>query len=118
APAATAGRIGIDGPALEVFKISNDTAVGRLALCRVFGETLAEGTDLAAADGTIQRAGALFGIQGGNTMRLKQAEPGDIVGIAKADDVEAGERLGIGGIRPLARANGAARIANSALAIS
>ncbi len=118
APAATAGRLGIDGPAIEVFKAANDTSVGRLALCRVFGKALLEGTDLTAADGETHRAGALFGVQGGNTVRLKQANPGDVVGIAKADDVHAGDRLGIGGAKPSPRRGHAPRTANSALSIS
>src|SRR5690606_9158044 len=51
-PATTAKRLGINGPALEVFKVANDTAVGRLALGRVFGAPLAEGADLMKADGS------------------------------------------------------------------
>jgi elongation factor G len=118
APAATAERLGITGPALEVFKVANDTTVGRLALGRVFGKPLAEGSDLTAADGEAHRAGALFGVQGGQTVRLKQANPGDVVGIAKADEVHAGDRLGIAGAKPSARAAHTPRIANSALSIS
>lgn len=118
APAATAERLGIDGPALEVFKVANDTSVGRLALGRVFGAALAEGADLTAADGETHRAGALFGVPGGNTVRLKRAGPGDIVGIAKADGVHAGDRLGIAGAGPSAREPRPRRIANTALSIS
>jgi len=116
-PAATAERLGVSGPAIEVFKVANDTSVGRLALGRVFGKPLAEGTDLLAADSETHRAGALFGVQGGNTVRLKQANPGDIVGIAKADDVHAGDRLGIGA-KPSSRTGREPRLANSALSIS
>jgi len=117
-PATTAKRLGINGPALEVFKVANDTAVGRLALGRVFGAPLAEGADLMKADGSTHRAGALFALQGGNTVRLKQADPGDVVGIAKADEVRAGDRLGIDGATPSPRERAAPRIANSALSIS
>jgi elongation factor G len=118
APAATAARLGIDGPVIEVFKAANDTSVGRLALGRVFEKTLLEGTDVTAPDGETHRAGALFGVQGGSTIRLKQANPGDVVGIAKADDVHAGDRLGIGGFKPSPRAEREPRTANSALSIS
>lgn len=117
-PSATAARLGIDGPALEVFKAANDTSVGRLALGRVFGKALLEGSDLTAPDGKAHRAGALFGVQGASTIRLKQANPGDVVGIAKADEVHAGDRLGIGGARPSARPAHPGRTANSALSIS
>ena len=118
APATTAERLGITGPALEVFKVANDTTVGRLAIGRVFGKALTEGSDLTAADGEAHRAGALFGVQGGQTVRLKQANPGDVVGIAKADDVHAGDRLGIAGAKPSKRDARAPRLANSALSIS
>ncbi len=118
APSATAERLGIEGPALEVFKVANDTAVGRLALGRVFGAPLSEGADLTESDGSTHRAGALFALQGGTTIRLKQVNPGDVVGIAKADEVRAGDRLGIGGAKPSPREPGARRIANSALSIS
>ena len=118
APAATAERLGIDGPAIEVFKVANDTSVGRLALGRVFGKPLVEGSDLTGAGGETHRAGALFGVQGGNTVRLKQADPGDVVGIAKADDVHAGDRLGIAGAKPSPREVREPRLANSALSIS
>ena len=118
APAVTADRLGIDGPAIEVFKIANDTSVGRLALGRVFGKPLLEGTDLTAAAGETHRAGALFGVQGGSTVRLKQGNPGDIVGIAKADAVHAGNRLGIGGARPSQPTSREQRTANAALSIS
>jgi elongation factor G len=118
APAATAARLGIEGPVIEVFKAANDTSVGRLALGRVFGKALLEGSDLTAPDGETHRAGALFGVQGGSTIRLKQANPGDVIGIAKADDVHAGDRLGIGGFKPSPRAERESRTANSALSIS
>ena len=117
-PDATAERLGIDGPVIEVFKVSNDTSVGRLALGRVFGKPLVEGSDLTGAGGETHRAGALFGVQGGNTVRLKQADPGDVVGIAKADDVHAGDRLGIAGAKPSPREVRQPRLANSALSIS
>jgi elongation factor G len=48
---------------------------------------------------------------------MKRAEPGDIVGIAKADTVLAGERLGEGAT-PSARKPRPARVANCALAVS
>lgn len=114
---ATAERLGLRGPAVEVFKISNDSSVGRLALARVFGKALAEGAEVTSSSGQTQRAGALFGVSGANTIRLKQAEPGDVVGIAKADSIRAGERWGEGHA-PEPRKPLPPRIANSALSIS
>jgi elongation factor G len=113
----TARRLGLEGPAVEVFKIVSDSSVGRLALGRVFGAALAEGAELNSSSGQTTRAGALFGVHGAGTVRMKRAEPGDIVGIAKADTVLAGERLGEGAA-PSARKPRPARVANCALAVS
>jgi elongation factor G len=113
----TARRLGLEGPAVEVFKIVSDSSVGRLALGRVFGAALAEGAELNSSSGQTTRAGALFGVHGAGTVRMKRAEPGDIVGIAKADTVLAGERLGEG-TAPSARKPRPARVANCALAVS
>jgi elongation factor G len=113
----TARRLALDGPAIEVFKIASDSSVGRLALARTFGAELVEGAELHSAGGQTTRAGALFGVQGAGTMRTKRAGPGDIVGIAKADAVLAGERLGEGAA-PAPRESRPAHLANSALAIS
>lgn len=117
-PARTAERIGIHVPAIEVFKVANETSVGRLALARVFGGALSEGADLAAADGAAQRAGALFALQGGTVSRTKQAGEGDVVGIAKADAMKPGDRLGIGPAAPAPRERRARRTANHAIAIA
>lgn len=118
AAAQTAGRLGIEGAAAQVFKISYGSTVGRLALARIFGAPLAEGADLSKSDGNLVRAGALFALQGASTSKIRSAEAGDIVGIAKIEGVQAGDRLGTGG-----RAPSAARVAerpagNCALAIA
>jgi elongation factor G len=118
APATTASRHDIDRAAAQVFKISHGSTVGRLALARIFGGALAEGAELYGPDGKPQRTGSLFAIQGAATTKLAKAAPGDVVGIAKADAIGAGDRLGIGAP---ATANGGRRtppVANSALSIS
>jgi elongation factor G len=117
-PAQTADRLGIRGPAVEAFKVCNETTVGRLAVARVFGGTLNEGAELNSEPGVAHRAGALFSLQGSNVTRLKQAQAGDVVGIAKADDVKAGDRLGIGGVPSAGRGEREKRRANYAIAIA
>ena len=97
--ASTAERLGID-KAAEVFKISHGSNIGRLALARIFGAPLAEGAELVATDGNRMRAGSLFALQGGQTGKIARAEPGDIIGIAKLDAVQAGDRLGLAGRAP------------------
>jgi elongation factor G len=117
-PAQTAERIGLHSPAIEVFKVCNETSVGRLAVARVFGASLAEGAELSAGPGMAQRAGALFALQGSQTARLKEAGAGDVVGIAKADQVRPGDRLGIGAAAPAPRSSRDRRPANYAIAIA
>src|SRR5690606_37828100 len=94
------------------------SSVGRLALARPFGMALTEGVELRSTGGQAIRAGALFGVQGAGTLRTKRAEPGDIVGIAKADAVLAGERLGEGAEPAPKQQQRPVRTANCALAIS
>lgn len=113
----TARRLGITGAAVEAFKVLNDSSVGRLAVARIFGKPLGEGAELQSPSGQTVRAGALFGVQGASTTRMKRAEPGDVVGIAKADAVVAGDRLAEGSM-PEAKKPRTARLANCALAIS
>jgi len=96
APALTARRLGLGGPALEVFKVLGESQVGRLAVGRIFGGMLAEGAELRTADGKALRAGSLFAVQGSAANRLAKAGEGDIVALAKAEGITAGMRLGIG----------------------
>jgi len=116
--ARTAARLGIEGAAADIFKISHGCAVGRLALARVFGAPLSEGAELVGGDGTRTRAGSLFALQGGQTNKITRAEPGDVVGIAKIDAAQAGERLGTAGKAPPAPATAERPVTNCALAIA
>jgi elongation factor G len=117
-PEVTAKRIGLEGPGAYVFKIFHGGAVGRLALARNFGAVIKEGAELTAADGRAIRAGALFGVQGGTTTKLASAEPGDIVALAKAETVNAGELLSAGRKPPAAGPAVELPVANCAVAIS
>jgi len=96
APALTAKRLGIAGPAFDVFKVLGESQVGRLAVGRVFGGKLAEGADLRLPDGKALRAGSLFAVHGGCASRMASAAEGEVVALAKAEGVTAGVRLGIG----------------------
>jgi elongation factor G len=118
APATTARRLGIARAALEVFKVLGESQVGRLAVGRVFGGKLAEGTELKQADGKALRAGSLFAVQGSGAARLSAADDGEVVALAKAEGVTAGMRLGIGAASPAAPEPRARRVAHHALAIS
>ncbi|MDP8912327.1 MAG: elongation factor G [Pseudomonadota bacterium] len=92
-PDDAAKRLGAGEGCAFVFKISHGGSVGRLALARVFGGTLNEGAELKSRDGSPVRVGALFGVQGDKTIKLAKAEMGEIIAIAKAENVRAGEWL-------------------------
>jgi elongation factor G len=96
APSAAAERLGAREGCAFVFKISHGGAVGRLALARVFGGTMKEGAELKAPDGGAIRVGTLFAVQGDKTVKLPQAGIGEVVAIAKAEGVRAGDWLGGG----------------------
>jgi elongation factor G len=96
-PQAAAERLGTKGGCAFVFKVSHGGAMGRLALARVFGGSLTEGAELKTSGGDTVRVGTLFAMQGDKTSKMAKAEPGDVVAIAKAEEVAAGEWLGSGG---------------------
>lgn len=94
---ATAERLGLEGPAMRVFKVWHGGAVGRLALARVFGGAVTEGAELGGSDGGRTRLGSLFAVQGAQATKIARAGPGEVVGVAKLDGVGAGDTLGAGG---------------------
>ena len=96
AAAATAERLGAKDGCAFVFKVASGGAVGRLAYARIFGDTLKEGAEVKAPDGSTVRVGTLFAVQGDKTTKLAQAGTGDVVAIAKVEAVRAGEWLGGG----------------------
>ncbi|MEP7315912.1 MAG: elongation factor G [Sphingomicrobium sp.] len=92
-PASTASRLGVDKPAAYAFKISHGGAVGRLALARVLGGDIKEGAEM-SVDGEDVRLGAMFSVQGDKTAKTAFARNGDIVAIAKVDELKPGQWLG------------------------
>jgi elongation factor G len=95
----TANRLGVGDPAMYVFKVIHGS-IGRLALSRVLGGRIAEGSDLKAADGEHARVGSLFKVQGEKTQKISEGRDGDVVAVAKVDEVKAGEWLGTGKLPP------------------
>lgn len=89
APDAAAARMGVEGGALHVFKVSHGGAMGRLAFGRVLGDGLGEGDDL-IVDGNAARAGSLFFVQGEKTAKQPEAAPGDVIAVAKVDAARSG----------------------------
>jgi elongation factor G len=92
-PVNAAKRLNASDGCAFVFKVFHGSSMGRLALARVFGGTLSEGAELKLANGGALRVGTLFAMQGEKTIKLPKAEIGDVVAIAKAEGVHAGEWL-------------------------
>jgi elongation factor G len=113
-PQATASRLSASDPSLYVFKILHGS-IGRLALARAVGGTIAEGSDLKTGDGEHSRVGSLFKVQGEKTQKVSEARDGDVVAVAKVDSVMAGQWLGAGKLPPPIEVEFAAR--NCAMAI-
>ena len=94
-PERTAERLGIDGAAAQVLKISHAATVGRLAIARLFGGKLTDGAELQDSAGQTLRAGGLFALQGSVTAKIASADTGAVLGIAKVDTAKAGDLIGI-----------------------
>ena len=114
-PEAAAARLGVSAPSPYAFKIYHGGSVGRLALSRVLGGSIKEGSDLKSASGEAVRLGALFKMQGEKTQKIAEAKNGDVVAVAKADELKAGEWLSSGAVPPAVQAELPAR--NCAYAI-
>ena len=113
-PRGATSRLGVSDPAMYVFKVLHGS-IGRLALCRVLGGTIREGSDGRTADGEHARVGSLFKVQGEKTQKVGEARDGDVVAVAKIDSVNAGEWLGSGTLPPPVEIDYPAR--NCAIAI-
>jgi elongation factor G len=96
---AAAKRLGVTDPSLYVFKVFHGS-VGRLALARALGGSVREGSDMKTEAGDHTRVGSLFKVQGEKTQKLGEAAAGDLVAVAKIDEVKAGQWLGAGSLPP------------------
>jgi elongation factor G len=106
-PKFAAERLGANSGAY-VMRISHAGQAGKLAYSRVFGGKLSDSDQITLSDGSSQRPGALFAVQGGQTKKIASAVEGDVVAIGKLDPVAAGDLLGAGSklsakVRPLKR---------------
>jgi len=98
AQAATA-RLSVSDPAIYAFKVLHGS-IGRLALSRALGGRIAEGSDVKTEGGDHARVGSLFKVQGEKTQKVSEARDGDLVAVAKVDDVKPGHWLGTGKLPP------------------
>jgi len=96
---AAATRLSASDPSVYAFKVLHGS-IGRLALARVLGGRIKEGSELKASDGEHARAGSMFKVQGEKTQKIGEAQPGDVIAVAKVDGVQAGQWLGSGKVPP------------------
>jgi elongation factor G len=96
---AAANRLSVTDPAMYAFKVIHGST-GRLALVRVLGGRIAEGSDIKTDDGEHSRVGSLFRVQGEKTQKVSEARDGDVVAVAKIDTVKAGRWLVSGTLPP------------------
>jgi elongation factor G len=72
----------------DVFKIVNDPFVGKLSVFRVFQGTVRKESQLFVDDGRKPfKVGHLFKLKGKEHVEVDQAIPGDLVAVAKIDDI-------------------------------
>jgi elongation factor G len=102
APQVAAERLGLQGAGAYVMRISHAGQAGKLAYARVFGGPLADSDQLALSDGSSQRPGALFAVQGAQTKKVSTAPEGDVIAIGKLDPVAAGDLLSRNGAQKTA----------------
>ncbi|MBL8544116.1 MAG: elongation factor G [Hyphomonadaceae bacterium] len=98
-PRLAAERLGLEGAGAYVMKISHAGQAGKLAYARVFGARMQDSDTLTLSDGSTQRPGALFAVQGAQTKKVSSAPEGDVVAIGKLDPVAAGDLLSRNGLQ-------------------
>ncbi len=118
APKFAAERLGLRGNGAYVMKISHAGQAGKLAYARVFGKAMADSDQLTLGDGSTQRPGALFSVQGVQTKKVSSAPEGDVAAIGKLDPVAAGDLLATGGAAQKAAVTPAKRFPVYQLAIA
>ena len=77
-----------------VFKVVSDDFVGKMSFVRVVRGTLpADGTFVIARDGSKHKINGLLSMQGKDSENVDKAIPGDVVAIAKLEDLQIGDTV-------------------------
>jgi elongation factor G len=72
----------------HVFKVTVDPYVGKMGIFRIYQGTVTKDSQLYIGDGRKPfKVGHLFMLQGKDHVEVTQAMPGDIVAVAKVDDM-------------------------------
>lgn len=100
-PKFAAARLGLSGNGAYVMKITHAGQAGKLAFSRGFGGAMADSDHITLSDGSSQRPGALFSVNGAQTKKVSRIPEGDIAAIGKLDPVAAGDLLGASGAQKI-----------------
>jgi len=85
----------VDGTLLQLFSMSLDPYLGRLAYARMFAGAVSEGDALVnLRTGEKVQVRDVLKISGTKLEKARKGEPGDIVALAKLEDVQLGDTLG------------------------
>ncbi len=85
--------------AAQVWKIHVDAHVGKVAYLRVWSGTLPSKTQMVVArTGKTERIGDLLELQGKDMKAVPSASAGDIIAVAKVDDIRIGDTVSDGSI--------------------
>ncbi len=101
-PAEAAHPLPHDGPTVAyVAKTFSDQYVGRINLLRILSGELHVDDELTCTrTGEAQRLHHLFSLRGREQLPVEGAAAGDIVAVAKLDDVSTGDLLSVDGVEP------------------
>ena len=99
APEPPRHRLGVSDPSMYVFKIVHGS-IGRLAMARVLGGRIAEGSDLKTATAITPASARCSRSRAKRPRRSAKGRDGDVVAVAKIDTVKAGEWLSAGKVPP------------------
>jgi len=93
--------VAADGPfAAQVWKIHVDPHVGKVAYLRVWSGSLPSKTQMVVGrTGKTERIGDLLELQGKEMKAVASAQTGDIVAVAKVDDIKIGDTVSDGSIK-------------------
>lgn len=93
---ATIDRIGLeasDVPTAQIMKTLYTAHGGKLSVARILSGEMTEGCQLFGKDGQMTRVAGLFALQGIESAKVNRAGPGEVVALARLEDVVTGETV-------------------------
>lgn len=114
---AAAKRVGASGKSAWVIKTRYAGQAGRQTIARVMGGDIADGEQLIAPDGAVERIAGVFAVSGEATTKLDVARSGDVVCFGRLERARRGDLVGAEGSKLAAKVAMPNRPAVYALAV-